>query len=146
MFGIGASKSQDRIDTLISAGTRIQGDLTFTGGLRIDGEVTGNVTAIPGRPSVLVIGEGGRVRGEVRAARMVVNGVVAGTVYASELLEVQPCARISGQLSYAALEIHLGARIEAQLVNEAPVAAAEAPRASLPDPIEPLPLAAASAA
>jgi cytoskeletal protein CcmA (bactofilin family) len=146
MFGIGAARSQDRIDTLISAGTRINGDVAFSGGLRIDGEVLGDVIAQPGHPSVLVIGEGGRVHGEVRAARMVVNGVVAGTVHVTELLELQSCARISGRLSYGALEIQPGARIEAQLIHAAPAAAASAARASPRTPIESAPLPAASVA
>ena len=145
MFGIAAARSQDRIDTLIGAGTRISGDVAFSGGLRIDGEVRGNVIASAGQPSVLVIGEGGRVQGEVRAARMVVNGVVAGAVHVSELLELQSCARISGRLSYGALEIQPGARIEAQLIH-ASVAAAAAPRVTLPDPVAPPPLPVASAA
>ncbi|HSD43307.1 MAG TPA: polymer-forming cytoskeletal protein [Burkholderiales bacterium] len=146
MLGILASRSQDRIDTLISAGTRISGNVVFSGGLRIDGEVVGNVIATPGQPSVLVIGAGGRVRGEVRAARMVVNGVVAGVVHVSEMLELQPCARISGHVFYAAMEIHRGARIEAQLVREAPAAVDAAPRPSLHDPIEAAPLPVANAA
>jgi cytoskeletal protein CcmA (bactofilin family) len=146
MFGILAARSQDRIDTLISAGTRISGDVAFSGGLRIDGEVLGNVIAAPGQPSVLVIGEGGRVQGEIRAARMVVNGIVAGAVHATELLELQPCARIAGQVTYAALEIHPGARIEAELVR-APSATSAAPSRTLSrDPVESprLPLASAA--
>jgi cytoskeletal protein CcmA (bactofilin family) len=146
MFGFLSARSQDRIDTLISAGTRISGDVTFSGGLRIDGEVLGNVIAAPGQPSVLVIGEGGRVQGEIRAVRMVVNGVVAGAVHATELLELQPCARVAGQVTYAALEIHPGARIEAELVR-APSATAAAPsRTPSRDPVESprLPLASAA--
>ena len=37
---------QKRIDCLIGAGTTVQGDVTFTGGLRIDGIVRGNVTVL----------------------------------------------------------------------------------------------------
>jgi cytoskeletal protein CcmA (bactofilin family) len=146
MFGILAAHSQDRIDSLISAGTRISGDVAFSGGLRIDGEVLGNVIAAPGQPSVLVIGEGGRVQGEIRVARMVVNGVVAGAVHATELLELQPCARIAGQVTYAALEIHPGARIEAELVRAAPAVAAAPSKAPVREPVESSDLPLASAA
>lgn len=146
MFGIGVAQAPERIDSLVSAGTRISGDLVFSGGLRIDGEVTGNIVAAPGQPSLLVIGASGCVRGEVRAARMVVNGVVVGTIRVSELLELQPCARIAGQVSYAALEIHRGARIEAELLRVAPVAAPVAPRLDAVAPIEPAPLPVANAA
>lgn len=145
MSGITTARSQDRIDTLIGAGTRINGDVAFSGGLRIDGEVCGNVIASPGRPNVLVVGEGGRVHGEVRAARMVVNGVVAGAVHVSELLELQSCARISGRLSYGALEIQAGARIEAELIHAAQAAAAPASKAISRTPIESAPLAGVAA-
>lgn len=139
MFGLRQSQRY-RIDTLISAGTRVVGDLQFSGGLRIDGEVLGNVIAAPGQPSVLVIGEQGRVQGEVRAARMVVNGVVSGAIHATELLELQPCARIAGELRYAALEVHHGAVLEVALTREVPVvvAAPQAPAAK-PQPVEPIP-------
>jgi cytoskeletal protein CcmA (bactofilin family) len=132
----------DRIDTLISAGTRIGGDVAFSGGLRIDGEVTGDVVARPGSASVLVIGREGRVRGHVRAARVLVNGVVTGSIFAAELLELQPCARVAGELRYAALEIHRGAVIEADLKRAAPAVAGAKPR----DPPEPALAPAASAA
>ena len=42
---------QKRIDSLIGAGTVVNGDVTFTGGLRIDGEVHGNVIAANGDPA-----------------------------------------------------------------------------------------------
>jgi cytoskeletal protein CcmA (bactofilin family) len=145
MFGIRPAQPY-RIDTLISAGTRIVGDLTFTGGLRIDGEVQGNVIARPGHPSVLVIGREGRLHGDARAARMVVNGEVSGSVHASELLELQPCGRISGQLEYAALEVHPGGLLDAQLTHRV---SAIAPAPAEPQPLdrpESLPLPAARAA
>jgi cytoskeletal protein CcmA (bactofilin family) len=136
----------DRIDTLIGAGARIDGNITFSGGLRIDGEVTGNVTARPGNPTVLVIGEQGRVHGELRAARIVVNGIVAGAVCATELIELQPRARVSGELRYAALEIHRGALIEARLSPGAAASAPERPAAQPLDRPGRAPLAAAGRA
>lgn len=119
MFGF-LRASTDRIDTLIGPGIRVEGDLTFSGGLRIDGEVRGNVVAAPEQPSVLVIGATGRVEGEVRATRMVVSGVVSGSIHASELLELHPGARISGELRYGALEVHPGAVLEVELRREVP--------------------------
>jgi cytoskeletal protein CcmA (bactofilin family) len=140
MLGIPRRRT-DSIDTLVGAGTRFEGDLAFSGGLRIDGEVRGNVTAAPGQPSVLVIGATGRVHGELRAARMVVSGHVSGSIHATELLEVLPGARIAGELRYGALEVHAGAVLQVGLRRAAPAAA--------PEPIEqpvPSPLPAASAA
>ena len=83
MFGRNA---KSEIDSLIGISARIEGDLIFTGGLRIDGEVHGNVIASEGAESVLIVSEHARIEGEVRCASLVVNGYIAGTVFSSELL------------------------------------------------------------
>ncbi|AOY91770.1 hypothetical protein BKK79_08120 [Cupriavidus sp. USMAA2-4] len=104
------------IDTLIGREAVIDGDLSFAGGLRLDGRVRGNVVALAGQPSMLVLSESGRVEGEVRVAHLVLNGTVAGPVYASELLELQSQARVHGEVHYAALEMQQGALVEGRLV------------------------------
>ena len=50
-----SKKKQPPIRTLIGEGTQIQGELRFTDGLRIDGEVIGDVIAAGETPSILVI-------------------------------------------------------------------------------------------
>jgi len=112
MFG---KKNPPPIKSLIAQGTRIEGDLRFSEGLRIDGEVVGKVSAQADQPSILVVSEGAVVRGEVDADHIVINGTVQGPVHARELLELQPRARIEGDVSYRALEIHQGATITGQL-------------------------------
>ena len=112
MFG---KKAQPPIKSLIAQGSRIEGNLTFTEGLRIDGEVVGNTTANPEQPSILVISEAAVVQGELRADHVIINGTVRGNVHARELLEMQPRARIEGDVFYKALEMHQGATIAGQL-------------------------------
>lgn len=51
MFGKRPEKPSRRIDSLIGAGTRVTGDIHFSGGLRVDGEVIGNVRADDNAPS-----------------------------------------------------------------------------------------------
>ena len=104
------------IDTLIGQDAVIEGDVTFSGGLRLDGRVRGNVTAADGKSSMLVISEKGVVEGEIRADHLILNGTVAGPVHAGELLELQPHARVHGEVRYAALEMHQGAIVEGRLV------------------------------
>ena len=55
MFSKKTSKPQGRIDSLIGVGTSLVGDVTFTGGLRVDGEIKGNVRGAEGQPATLVI-------------------------------------------------------------------------------------------
>lgn len=109
-----------RIDTLIGPGTSIRGPVAFSGGLRLDGEVDGDLVALPGSPSVVAIGPEGRLRGAIRASRVLVNGFVSGSIVATDRLELLPGARVSGELRYAALEIHPGAVIDATARREAP--------------------------
>ena len=115
-------KAKSAIDSLIGASTSIQGDVHFRGGLRIDGHIKGNVVAEAETISMLVISENARVEGEVRVAHLVVNGEIVGDVYSSELLELQPKARITGDVNYKALEMHSGALVSGQLTHDQPTA------------------------
>ncbi len=117
MFNKKHSKPQNRIDTLIGAGSVIEGSVNFSGGMRIDGEVNGNVTAIPGKPSTLVLSEQGSVNGDVSVTHLVVNGVICGAVTASEYLELHAKARVTGDVHYKILEIQVGAILEGRLIN-----------------------------
>ncbi len=111
------SKPQNRIDSLIGQGTRIKGDVHFAGGLRIDGEICGNVIADPDKASTLVLSEHAKVDGEISVTHLVVNGAVTGPVLASEYLELQSKARVTGDVKYKTLEIQLGAIVEGKLVH-----------------------------
>lgn len=121
MFGKkGENKPQGRIDSLIGAGTRVEGSLHFTGGLRIDGEVKGSVQAADGASSsTLVLSEHARIEGGVSVAHLVTNGTVVGPVVVTETLEMQPKARIVGDVEYASIEMHQGAVIDGRLLHSA---------------------------
>ncbi|MDF3035339.1 MAG: polymer-forming cytoskeletal protein, partial [Paucimonas sp.] len=83
-----------------------------------DGHVKGNVIADGDEPSMLVISEHAKVEGEVRVAHLVVNGEIVGPVHSSELLELQPRARITGDVHYKALEMHGGAVVAGKLSHD----------------------------
>ena len=83
--------------------------------MRVDGEIVGDIRANPGSPSILVISESACVRGEIHANHVIINGMVHGPVRTSDLLELQPKARIEGDVSYKSLEMHQGAIISGQL-------------------------------
>ena len=117
MFTKNPSKPQNRIGSLIGVGTRIEGNVSFRGGLRIDGEVVGNVTAAADQPSTLVVSEQATINGEIRVSHLVVNGAVAGPILSSEFLELQPNARVTGDVQYNTLEVHLGAIVDGKLLH-----------------------------
>ncbi len=112
------SKPQNRIDSLIGVTTRIEGNVIFSGGLRVDGMVRGNVSALPDQPGTLMVSSEARIDGEVQAAHVVVNGTINGPVHASETLELQSGSRVKGDVYYQSLEIHQGAVVEGRLVHQ----------------------------
>lgn len=115
MFGKRKPAPQKRLDSLIGAGTTVRGDIVFEGGLRIDGEVAGNVAAADGKQGTLVVSELARVEGSIDVTHVVINGTVNGPVTAKDYLELQPKARIVGDVCYRTLEMHVGAVIQGRL-------------------------------
>ena len=76
------------INTLVGEGTRIKGDLRFSGGCHIDGVVDGSVIAERDGDGFLSLSEQGLVDGSVRVPRVSLNGKVQGDVFASEILQL----------------------------------------------------------
>lgn len=112
MFGM---NKQPPIRTLVGEGTVIEGEIRFSEGLRIDGRVVGNVVAVGEGRNLLVIGEKASIVGRVRAGHVIVNGSVNGPVESDELLELQPKAKIEGNVRYERLEMHQGAQVDGEL-------------------------------
>jgi len=118
MFGGKTSKPQTRIDSLIGEGTTVEGNVIFSGGLRVDGRVKGNVQTSDDQPSTLVLSERARIEGEIRVSHAVVNGTVVGPVFAGEYVELQAKSNVTGDVHYRTLEIQLGAVVQGRLVHQ----------------------------
>lgn len=121
-------RKQPPIRTLVGEGTVITGEVRFTDGVRIDGEVRGDVIAVGSEYNLVVISEKARVHGKVKAGHVIINGEVHGPVQSDELLELQPKARILGDVRYESLEMHQGATISGEL---RPLDAADRPALKL---------------
>lgn len=111
-------KPCNTIDTLIGARTELKGDIVFSGGLRIDGKLKGNITARGDGNSTLVLSENAEVVGNVTVPYVISNGSIKGTVRAAERLELQPKAEITGDVYYKVMEMALGAAVNGNLVRE----------------------------
>ena len=116
------------IDTLIGAKTKIKGDVTFSGGFRVDGAIVGSVIADGAPDAVVTISDQGSVEGEVRAPHVIINGTMRGDVVASERVELAAQARVFGNVHYKVLEMAAGAQITGRVVRE------DEPRKQLPKP------------
>ena len=115
-FGNKGNKPQNRIDCLIGSGTTIDGNITFTGGLRVDGHVRGNVMTAGDKPGTLVLSEQARIEGEIRVSHVVINGTVIGPVHAAEYVDLQAKANVTGDVHYRTFEMQLGAVVQGRLV------------------------------
>lgn len=108
-------KKQPPIKSLLSSGCRMLGNFQFVDGLRLDGSVQGDILGMPEAPSILVIAETAEVIGSVTADHIIINGKVRGPVHARHMLELQPKARITGDVTYKLLEMHKGASVDGKL-------------------------------
>ncbi len=117
MFGKKKIISQNRVDCLISADTIIDGNIIFSGGLRIDGVVTGNISVAEGKSGTLIVSEQARVDGLVTVSHAVINGEVRGAIITEEYLQLEASARIDGDITYQKIEMHHGAVVSGKLMH-----------------------------
>jgi cytoskeletal protein CcmA (bactofilin family) len=118
MFGKKKGFNAARIDTLVGQGTRITGDLIFSGGLHVDGTIKGNVVAEEGSTALLILSEFGKIEGEVTVPNMVLNGEIIGDVFGSTRVELAPKARVKGSVYYNLIEMAIGAEVNGGLVHQ----------------------------
>ena len=116
-----------KIDTLIGAKTRINGDVEFVGGLHVDGYINGNVKAQPEAGAFLSVSEQGCIEGSVIAPNVLLNGIVKGDIEAGDRVELGSKARVLGNVQYTVIETAVGAQINGKLIHRAAVSAGEAP-------------------
>lgn len=112
------SKPVETIDTLIGTGSILQGDLEFTGGLRVDGHIKGHVSAQDTNNGTLVLSESGIIEGDINVPHVVINGTVKGNIASTGHVELQSNAKISGDIHYKAVEMELGAVLNGSLVSD----------------------------
>lgn len=87
-----------QVGGMLGEGVSVEGTLTFSQTFRVDGEFKGKIA----RSDRLVVGEKGKVSGEIEVNALVVYGRVEGTIKAKGTVEVHPKGRIVGDLEMLA--------------------------------------------
>ncbi|MGH8398859.1 MAG: bactofilin family protein [Gammaproteobacteria bacterium] len=118
MFSAKSQHPAARIDTLVGRNTEISGDVSFTGGLHVDGTIRGNITASNGPESMLSLSQHGVIKGEIHVSHVTINGTVEGDVYAEQRLELGAGARITGDVHYNLIEMAVGATVDGKMVHK----------------------------
>ena len=108
-----------KVDTLIGAKTRINGDIEFNGGLHLEGYINGNVKGDSNAGTFLSVSEHGCIEGSVIAPKVILNGIVKGDIEASDRVELGSKARVLGNVIYTVIETAVGAQINGKLIHRA---------------------------
>ncbi len=99
-------------DSTIGPGMSIEGDVTFTGDVRVDGHIKGDVSLYKSTSGTLVVGRDGRIDGKVSVSNAVVSGTVNGSVSATAVVGLAGGGRINGEVIYGRLVVRDNANIE----------------------------------
>lgn len=117
MFGKSKTTGRTRVDTLIGRKSTLEGNVSFSGGLHVDGSVKGKITAVGDDRSTFSLSQHGKVEGDIRVPYISLNGTVIGDVYAAERVVLAPNARVTGDVRYNLLEMALGAQVNGRLIR-----------------------------
>lgn len=101
------SKRHPKLDTIVGPESILKGDLTSKGTVKVDGQVEGNVTA-----DCLVIGETGKLTGDVTVREIVIGGIVTGTVRSADGVDILRKGEVCGDIFAARLTIAEGGHFD----------------------------------
>lgn len=97
--------------SFIGGEVTVTGNILGQGDLHLDGGIDGDIQC-----ATLILGQGGRVKGNVTADKATISGTVNGTVNAKTLI-VEKSAKIKGDLTYENLTVESGANVEGKLAR-----------------------------
>ena len=104
------------VQCLIGNGIEFNGDLSFSGGLHIDGRVIGSIESKPGESARMTLSNDGIIDGSVRTCDAEINGTINGDVHATGSVVLHPHSHVNGNVYYERIEIRRGACINGKLI------------------------------
>lgn len=96
--------------SFISSQSTIQGNISFVGGLHVEGRIEGNINSKEGCLMVH-----GHVAGDIDVPNAIISGTVHGNITCSGHLELAKGARVHGVVTYQNMEMQLGAEVVGRL-------------------------------
>ena len=103
------------ITTLIDKDIVISGDTSYTGGIRIDGKMIGNLKVHGEEDSLLIMGHGSKITGDVDVEKAIINGEINGNIKCHDYLELNTNSIVNGSIEYDIIEVQEGAKITGDL-------------------------------
>jgi cytoskeletal protein CcmA (bactofilin family) len=108
------------IDTLIDETMSIRGSMNFSGGIRLDGRLQGNLTLTDGAYGSLIMGPKSKISGDIKTDTAIIAGEVKGNIEVQEFLELHSTAIVNGDIIYGDIEVHAGATINGNITKNKP--------------------------
>lgn len=105
------------LSTVIGKGSKITGKLYVDGGVRIDGEIEGNIES----NGFVTIGLSGYAKADIKSEECLISGKVEGNVTVSDGLELDSTANLTGNIIAKVIRIHTGAIFNGQSQMGSPV-------------------------
>ncbi len=110
-------KSPQKLETIVGNESTITGELNIKGTLRVDGIVEGDIFA-----DWVIVGESGRIHGNVKSRGVVVGGRVEGNLEASEIVELKGKGEVTGEICTVKLAMSEGAVFDGRSTMRKPAA------------------------
>jgi len=93
-----------RLETIVGKDSEIRGAMSVSGTVRVDGTIEGDV-----RADWVVVGETGRIKGNIHSRGTVTGGRIEGNIEAAEITELKPGSNVCGEIRTVKLVISEGA-------------------------------------
>ena len=103
------------ITTLIDKDIVISGDTSYTGGIRIDGKMIGNLKVHGEEDSLLIMGHGSKITGNVDVEKAIINGEINGNIKCHDYLELNTNSIVNGTIEYDIIKVQEGSKITGDL-------------------------------
>ncbi len=100
--------NENKVVTIIGAGTTLKGEVACKGTIRIEGVVVGKVMS----EDSIVLLESARVKGDLSAGQIIISGEVQGNVHALDRLEILARGKVIGDIAAPRIAIHEGVLFE----------------------------------
>jgi cytoskeletal protein CcmA (bactofilin family) len=114
--------NETKVTSIVGPGTKIRGEVTSEGTIRIEGYVEGQVQSA----DTIVVQENGKVKADLIGGQVIISGEVHGNVFAHDRLEITPSARVHGDITSPRISIAEGVVFEGKCTMKSPAQALKA--------------------
>ena len=100
----------DSISSVLGESTSLNGKLVFSGTMRIDGRLKGEISARndKGMNNTLIVGERARIDGDIHVDTVINSGQITGNVYASTRVAIHDPGQLIGDVQTNELTVEEG--------------------------------------